>query len=398
MDINIVRVSMSGFLTMSLVFFSQFVQGCAREQDPGKGDEATAIVHTVENPKFAGDLFSLEVDLTLGIDDGEPVWQIFGRMIFFELGPEGRIYLMDMTDNIIYIVSREGDLLGQFGGQGSGPGEFIMPTNIYWIQDGSEVWINDGRLTRITRWTPDGELIDTFNYAEHRNEWDFLYYLGGRQLVGMRMDRTSMGTQNTNIYGFLNEDLSWKRDFITLPGQQNFQASERGWMPLPFTVIARAVFSPEGRIVVGRPYEGRFQLYDSEGTLQITIEHDWESIKVLAKEKQNWLERMRARSTMVLPSYLEKVELPDRRPAFFSVQIDDIGWIWIERARSWPRETSSTYDIFGQDGTWLGVQTIEFSPNRIKGGYVYRIETSEEQGPRLIRYRLQSLHSGLGRE
>jgi len=382
---------------LAIILIIAVLLGCAKENTNESNDSPASIVQKSDRPKYDGPLFRLEADLTLGIDEGEPEWQIFGKWIIPEIGEGGRLYLINWPGNIVYIVSREGELLGQFGGQGSGPGEFQMPTEIFWIEDGPEVWVNDPRLARVTRFTPDGEFVDTISYSEHRREWDLLRYLGARRFLGQKLDVTSSRTENINHYGFLNEDFSWQRDFISLPGQRNVQTTERSRSPMPFSGIPRVECTPNERIVVGRPYERRLYFYDINGNIKLTIEHDWEFPKVSEEEKRDWMERMRSRP-LVDPSYLAKADLPDRRPAFVTMIIDDRGRVWIRRSRSGPATEPPTYihDVFGPNGEWLGTQSLEYNPLKFHDGCVYRLLTSQDHGPRLIRYRLSPLYPGLG--
>jgi len=383
---------------LTVILIIAVLLGCAKENTNESNDSPVGIVQTSDSPRYDGPLFRLEEDLTLGIDEGEPEWQIFGIMIIAEIGEGGRLYLIDWSRNVVNIVSREGDLLGQFGGKGSGPGEFQVPDEIFWIEDGPEVWINDPRLARMTRFTPDGDLIATISYSKHRQDWDRLRHLGGRRFLGEKWDRTLFMTEPLSHYGFLNEDFSWQRDFISLPTQRNVQATERSWVPLPFSGIPRVECTPDGRIVVGRPYERRLYFYDIEGNLKLTVEHDWEFPKVSEGEKRDWMERMRSRSSLVDPSYLAKADLPDRRPAFVTMIIDDRGRVWIRRSRSGPATEPPTYihDVFSPNGEWLGTQSLEFNPLKFHDGCLYRLIISQEHGPRLIRYRIHPLHPGLG--
>ncbi len=356
------------------------------------------VIINTEGPKFDSSLFQLEKNLSLGIDDGDPEWQIFNRYISAEIGKDGILYLMNMPGYTVYIVSPEGELLGQFGGRGSGPGEFELPTRMFWLEDIQELWINDMRLARVSRFTSDGDLIDTINYARHRNEWDRLQYLGNGKFLGHKLGGTSSRAEKTSHYGFLDEDFGWEMDFLSLPGQRNFQSSERSWSPLPFSGMPQVECLFNGRIVVGRPYEKRLYYYDNQGVINLIVEHEWDSPKVLDQEKRDWLEYIRNRPNPVDPSFLAKVQLPDQRPAFYSIRIDSKGRVWVRRSRSGPSTDPPEYlfDVFDVDGEWLGTQSLDFIPLIFNSDCVYQLITSQERGPRIVRYRMLPLHQGLG--
>ena len=83
---------------------------------------------------------------------------------------------------------------------------------------------------------------------------------------------------------------------------------------------------------------------------------------------------------------------PDHHPAFNTVMADDRQRLWVQR----PRDQRSTlsqdvfvYDVFADDGVWLGSQELGFRPTMIRGDYIYRtIEGDDERGPRLERLRM----------
>ena len=195
--------------------------------------------------------------------------------------------------------------------------------------------------------------------------------------------------QSLFVYGFLNNQFGWGSDFLTLAGQIMFQSSERGWNPLPFVSSDRLACSRTGTIIVGRSSDRKLELYQYDGTPITAVEHGWEEIRVLREEKTTWLKTQGSR---VAASFLDKVELPDKRPPFISVQIDDTDLIWVERSRSRPRDTTPTFDVFNLAGEWVGTQSIEFRPTRISGGHMYVIVPPGEEGLRLKRFSLVPLH------
>ncbi|MFC1529143.1 hypothetical protein ACFL6R_00320 [Gemmatimonadota bacterium] len=369
-----------------------FLMQCSRSGEAdvdGTVGESTSVpvIRTADSPRHDGELYSVEEDLVLGIDEGEPEWQIFGRSIWFELGPDGLIYLMDRIDRTVHIVGKDGELLGEFGRSGSGPGEFQMVNEMIWRDDIRELWINDMRLFRITRFAPDGELIDTINYANRDTEWMRVLYLGGDRFLASRWDRSGGGGDMISYYGFLDEEMDYTEDFLTTIGQKNIQTTANSWMPMPFVLGAQVAPSPRGLFVVGYPDDGRLEVYNDQGVLTRTIEHSGERIRILNEEKQAWLERMRS-TPMVEAAYLNRVQLPDYRQAFFTIHLDDEDRIWIERTRSHPRDTPPVYDVISIDGEWLGVQTLTDRPGRIANGYLYQVVTSEDHGPIFVRYRM----------
>jgi hypothetical protein len=81
--------------------------------------DGVRTVRTLGGPKYEGPLFELESDLVLGVDEGEPAWQMFSMSPVLLVAPDGRMVLVDIRQFMIWIVSPDGDLLKQLGGKGS---------------------------------------------------------------------------------------------------------------------------------------------------------------------------------------------------------------------------------------------------------------------------------------
>lgn len=82
-----------------------------------------------------------------------------GKPVGLAVHPDGRIFIADTHYHRVMIYDRDGRLLGQFGEEGDGPGQFQLPTDIAFDAEGfvyvSEYQGND----RITRWSPSLEYV-----------------------------------------------------------------------------------------------------------------------------------------------------------------------------------------------------------------------------------------------
>lgn len=68
------------------------------------------------------------------------------------MAADGTIAIAQAQDHVVRFFSASGEPVGQFGGRGSGPGEFESPERIGWT--GDSLWIHDGPLRRATYLTP----------------------------------------------------------------------------------------------------------------------------------------------------------------------------------------------------------------------------------------------------
>jgi DNA-binding beta-propeller fold protein YncE len=89
-----------------------------------------------------------------------------GKPVGLKVHPDGRVFVADTHYNRVMIFDRDGKLLGSFGSEGFGDGQFQLPTDIAFDAQGfvyvSEYYAND----RITKWSPDLRFVAAFGETE----------------------------------------------------------------------------------------------------------------------------------------------------------------------------------------------------------------------------------------
>lgn len=96
----------------------------------------------------------------------ETLWRMpeteHGKPIGIAVHPDGRLFVADTHYHRVMIFDREGQVLGSFGSEGFGDGEFQLPTDVAIDAQGfiyvGEYMDND----RITKWTPDLRFVAAF--------------------------------------------------------------------------------------------------------------------------------------------------------------------------------------------------------------------------------------------
>jgi DNA-binding beta-propeller fold protein YncE len=110
----------------------------------------------------------------------ETSWRVpetqFGKPIGMAVHPDGRLFVADTHYHRVLIYDRDGRLLVSFGSEGSGDGQFQLPTDVAFDRRGfiyvSEYHLND----RITKWSP---------------ELQFVQSMGEQPIDGVRLSRPS---------------------------------------------------------------------------------------------------------------------------------------------------------------------------------------------------------------
>ncbi|MXX34710.1 MAG: 6-bladed beta-propeller [Gemmatimonadetes bacterium] len=77
----------------------------------------------------------------IGLPTGE-VWEQFGRVDDVAFDGAGRLYVLDSQIGTVFVVGTDGNLIHQFGQQGSGPGDFFEARQLLVMDDGRTVVID----------------------------------------------------------------------------------------------------------------------------------------------------------------------------------------------------------------------------------------------------------------
>ncbi len=90
-----------------------------------------------------------------------PEWQK-GKPTGVTVDSGGRVLIADTHYHRVMIYDRDGRLLGQFGTEGSGPGQFDLPTGIAIDRDGCIYVAEYNGNDRISKFTPDYRFVTSF--------------------------------------------------------------------------------------------------------------------------------------------------------------------------------------------------------------------------------------------
>ncbi len=87
-----------------------------------------------------------------------PKWAL-GKPVGISVGPDGNVYVPDTHYQRVMVYSPEGTLLRQWGSEGTGPGQFIFPTDIAFDSKGNIFVSEYGDNDRIQVFSPDAKLL-----------------------------------------------------------------------------------------------------------------------------------------------------------------------------------------------------------------------------------------------
>ena len=131
---------------------------------------------------------------------------LFGFFLDVRVPADGStVYVLDSEASEVTIRTPNGAVIRRVGRDGEGPGEFSSPARLVFFDDG--FYIKDNR--RITRFTPDGELVGTDEFPRGVN-----YHNAGVQYWAMFNDRSFLALSSIDLMD--ESEALYRADHVAL--------------------------------------------------------------------------------------------------------------------------------------------------------------------------------------
>lgn len=285
--------------------------------------------------------------LRLGSIDGEPAQQ-FGRVIAVRRTSSGSIAVADQAASEIRIFTLSGELASVLGGRGGGPGEFESLDAMFVRADTVYAW--DGRLGRLTVFTPDGSVARTvaIRPVEALGRPTPVGVLAGGRLAirvtqPVMAGETPTGIRRDSMRVFVTDAQGESlRSVGALPGSESFvlrRGRSTNVTDLPFARRGYAAAHDE-TVVLAATDGYRFHAYDLAGPrLSIRAEVPDRRVSDEQLERARQRESERLREIGFYERMAENVEekyraIPRGRPlpAFADMRLASDGRLWVRLA------------------------------------------------------------------
>ena len=150
-----------------------------------------------------------------------PEWRV-GRPVGISVAPDGRVFVPDTHYHRIIIYDPEGNELQRFGSFGTGPGEFVYPTDIAFGPDGSLYIAEYGTNDRIQVFDQEGTYLREFGRFGREQD-----AFARPQSIALSTDRNELYVADTcnHRIGVHALDGTWLRSLAgpgTEPGQLSY--------------------------------------------------------------------------------------------------------------------------------------------------------------------------------
>ncbi|WP_069130083.1 6-bladed beta-propeller [Rhodohalobacter halophilus] len=376
----------------AIFVISLFLAACSGSPDVDIPEEIASLENLSVVEADAGPSRSVGLNETASYGDTEDV--IIGQMGMFAVDESGRVFLADISQQVIHVFAPDGEWLTQIGGEGEGPGEFrgIGPVKV----GNGLLHAVDQNLRRITRYeleslefhsavslnSDDPPVEYSFPYDYHvRPDGTYLVFFTGpftdeastEEMVWQSALLDSEGKYASDIY------LEVRANEWIVDSSDDFIRA----FPPPYGRKSLMSMTPDGVLYHAWSEQILVKSYNNGGEYIGAVYFPYQSVPLNRSDAlesySDWDDRIQ--------TVLRNQNMPDTWQAFDIMHVDEQKRIWIAAVT----EDRDLYEwiVFSEKGELLGVfnwpRTRQIQA--VKNESVYTRETDEETGlTEVVRY------------
>ena len=304
-----------------------------------------------------------DVVIGAGADEGDQLYRVQGIKGF----EDGSFLVVDGGSRQLRFFDAQGGPTHRVGRKGEGPGEFEDPILVPLVGlDSLLVW--DRYLQRFQYFSPDGQSNHTLRLVDR---WP----AGGRPphgAVGSRMlldeweidwfvpaSQQTHGPKDTGVNFLWYDPVSQSQVHLASHRvTRDFHFTRSGRPPvrdqIPFTVFPTGTVAQDGGLITdGITYQ--IKEYSLAGEVRRILRLDLPGRPVTDAMIRDWMEsEMTSRNGgALLQEVLGSMPMPYTLPAFESLLMDDLGFVWA-KIYDWDPVQPQRWVVFDPDGAALG--------------------------------------------
>lgn len=332
------------------------ISGCGTSE-PADSDETseTTTDNTIEEAYTlpVADSY-LTVTDSIGVELGDSNF-VFGVIIEACFTPAGDIAILDGRKANVAMFTPEGEFIRTIGREGSGPGEFLLPTGMAFRPEGGLV-VADGMGSKLVYFDENYELIsETIAFVPSPPAQ--LVAIEGMEIIGMKPDFEQ--SEDGMFMGFTV--AKWEMD-NSIPTVV-YYSQMSPFNPADLSSIANDVAilaaSDDGRVFTAQmsTEEYSYTAWTPEGEEIFTFaKEDYEKVDKTQSEIDLEAEIVNARMiAQGMPPSMANWEPDTYRAAISRMAIDDLDRLWVSKGEA----GTATFDVFDLDGNLLFTAAID---------------------------------------
>lgn len=378
------------------IVFGLLAAGCAAADDGGwRGSVDTLPGGTVvvRNPAAglwdSASAWRLVETMRIGAVEGTGP-EVLGRVPALEADAWRRVYVLEFQAREIRVFDADGGFVRSIGRSGSGPGEFRNPFGMAWDPDG-RLWVADAGNARYMAFDTAGQYLTQRQRPAAFHRTPFSGTIDGDGYIYDTALEAGTG-EEALIRFHLDSEAS---DTFHLPDDEaeRFEIPQRVAVVVPFG--ARTIWTLDRRAHLWFGMSDSYRILERfpRGDTLRVVEKAFDPVPVTAEERDTAIARMSWFTEQ--GGRIDPSRIPDRKPAFESLYVDDRGYLWVRPTM--PREDGSdgaVFDVFDPEGRYLGVARSDvpiqtYAPFVIRGRDAYAVVTDELDVPYVVRLTIE---------
>jgi streptogramin lyase len=274
--------------------------------------------------------------------------------------PQGRFIVLDFATQQIEMFDSAGTHLRTIGRRGAGPGELAKANGLLRAPDGT-LWVNDPSNKRFTVFDAEGDYLRSVpvNITGYGFIWEAWFDADGSlyEPISVRQDTTYRERlQRFHSASRRVDTLAVPCEGMLPPSRPNFFFVEyhRGNMSMgiPYTPEPIEVYDRRGHAWCGVTSDytmRRVPLTGGGDTL--TLKGTRTATPVSQSERDSAIAQIHESVAKVGARDPDYSRIPDLKPIINSVNVDDIGRVWVSLMES---DSGQVWELF-KDGVQVGV-------------------------------------------
>ena len=358
---------------------------CATDTPPGNPSRETLpngaiLVRYPDLPdvdSVGPEVTDAQIDLKLGSVEGDDPNLIFGDLRGIQSASDGTIYVADNQALEIRVFSSEGQYLRTIVRRGEGPGE-ILRTNGIILSGDTLLWVNETRQWTIIGVDPEGNELRRFTKPVWVRGyiWDGVFDRRGRYWKETMHGDAEAEARRDQATGLFNDEYrSYYKSYDLATGGVDSVFMSEGvyreyivrregrtfYFPIRFLPFDIAAVHSSGGFWHARTDSYRLIRTGEGGDTVVVVEAGLPVQPVTDADRSAYVEEF----VEHYPEERRGIEAaaalaPEVKPILESFFVDDQARLWVKRVV--PPDASPFYDLFSEDGDYLGSVRLAFTP------------------------------------
>jgi len=342
---------------------------------------------------------SVQPRVTIGVLEGSAEYQL-DNVVAVARQSDGDIVVVDGGTREVRLYDGDGTFIATFGRSGSGPGEFQDPVQVL-VTSGDTLLVWDDALARVTRFDPEGNLVDVRSVdrgiiaqavepplfpgtGRLLPDGDLLVRLTEKVMVKGGQQGSARASRARSGALRVSSDYA-QIDTLMFFGETELVAVSAPWGPWSIptpraTTTVIAVQNSESRICIGDQKAPEISCFGPDAS-RTSIRWNPQEVAVTEADIDKWRDTTAALlagklSESAISAVLDQVTVPTVRPSFSSITLDALGNLWAEQGpSSKSRAGSIDYFVFDRRGVFLGpvalppIQVLDIGDDYVAGIY-----------------------------